>query len=187
MQRAFGPWTATAMVVGTMIGAGIFVMPASLAPFGWTALAAWLLSGVGVLALGQLIAVLSMRFPDEPSILTICGDILGLGAGRVLAWSYWVGLVPISAVLSTVAAEYLLYLVPGPVPQSATSIIALAVLASVGWINLAGIRGSGHFQVITTILKLLPLVLVIVIVLVLAVTAPGTYTHSSASRSGQTG
>ncbi|HWU95192.1 MAG TPA: amino acid permease, partial [Sphingomonas sp.] len=40
-KRPFGFWTAAALVVGGMIGSGIFVLPAQLAPFGWTGAAAW--------------------------------------------------------------------------------------------------------------------------------------------------
>ncbi len=180
MQRAFGPWTATAMVVGTMIGAGIFVLPSSLAPFGWTAAAGWIIGGAGVLAIAKAIAALTIRYPEEPGILTICGDILGLLAGRIMAWSYWVGAVGSAAVLALVAGEYLLFLVPIEAPKGAASLIGLTVLLALTAINLRGIRDAGRLQVATTLLKLLPLAFVIGIILTLAVTAPATYTASRA-------
>ncbi len=88
MQRSFGFWTAISMVVGSMIGGSIFVLPSSLAQFGWTSTVGWLAAGIGVLAIARVITDLTVRNPEEPSVLTICGDVLGLLPGRIIAWSY---------------------------------------------------------------------------------------------------
>ena len=53
-KRPFGFWTATALVVGGMIGSGIFMMPAALAPFGWTGSIAWIVSIAGALAIATV-------------------------------------------------------------------------------------------------------------------------------------
>ena len=53
--RPFGFWTATALIIGGMIGSGIFLMPASLAPYGWTGVLAWGVSISGALAIGYVI------------------------------------------------------------------------------------------------------------------------------------
>jgi APA family basic amino acid/polyamine antiporter len=168
------------MVVGTMIGAGIFVLPASLASAGWGAAWGWLVGGAGVLAIGQVIAALTIRYPQEPGLLTICGDILGLLAGRIMAWSYWVGLIGSAAVLANVAGEYALFLLPVAAPEGAAAAIGLALLVALTAVNLRGVRDAGRLQVATTALKLLPLVVVIAIIAMLAVTAPATYTQSAA-------
>jgi len=168
------------MVVGSMIGAGIFVLPSSLAPFGWTAAAAWLVVGLGVLTVGQVIAALTIRFPQEPGILAICGDSLGLMAGRIMAWSYWVSLIGSAAVLSTVTSEYALFLLAFDAPKGTAALIGVAVLLAVAAINLSGVTSAGRFQVATTLLKLMPMVLVIGIILALAIAAPSTYTASPA-------
>jgi APA family basic amino acid/polyamine antiporter len=76
LERPFGVWTATAMVAGTMIGAGIFVLPGQLAPLGWTGAVSWIVGGVGVMAIARIIADLTIQRSDEPRILTICGDNL---------------------------------------------------------------------------------------------------------------
>lgn len=180
MQRAFGPWTATAMVVGTMIGAGIFVLPSALAPFGWTGLAGWLIGGAGVLAIGIVIGALTIRYPDEPGIITICGDILGLTAGRIMAWSFWVGLIGSAAVLAIVAGEYVLFLLHQEAPKGTASLIGLGLLLGIAAINLRGVRDAGRFQVATTLLKLLPLALVIAIVAGIAIDTPQSITQSRA-------
>lgn len=180
MQRTFGPWTATAMVVGTMIGAGIFVLPSALAPFGWTGLAGWLIAGTGVLAIGIVIGALTIRYPEEPGIITICGDILGLAAGRIMAWSFWVGLIGSAAVLSIVAGEYVLFLLHRDAPKGTASLIGLGLLLAVAAINLRGVREAGRFQVLTTLLKLLPLALVSGIVISILIAAPATLARTPA-------
>lgn len=180
LERPFGLWTATAMVVGGMIGGGIFALPASLAPFGWTGLVAWLAAGAGALLIAWLIIALTARRPNEPSIVTNCGDILGLLPGRLLAWIYWLTIVTTLPVLGMTATAYLLHLVPSA-PQGAWpeviggTVILLALTA----LNLRGVREAGVFQVVTTVLKLLPLVLVMVITAWLAVGEPAAFTQSA--------
>jgi hypothetical protein len=61
--RPFGFWTAAALVVGGVIGAGIFVLPSQLASYGWTGVAAWIFGGMGAMAgnprLGLASAIMS--------------------------------------------------------------------------------------------------------------------------------
>ena len=71
-ERPFGPWTATALVVGTLVGAGIFVLPAQLAPLGWTAAGAWAGAGCGVLIVAWLLSRLTARWPEAPGAPQSC-------------------------------------------------------------------------------------------------------------------
>ncbi|MDP3907622.1 APC family permease [Novosphingobium sp.] len=168
-QRPFGIWTATALVVGSMIGAGIFVLPGQLAPFGWTALAAWIAAGTGAVAIAIVIADLTRAMPHEPSLIAICGEVLGPLPGVLLGWSYWVSLWCATAVVATTAASYL----AAVWPALASSPLRLAlsgsvIVAALTMLNLRGARAAGRFQVVTTLLKLLPLVVVVIILAGLA-------------------
>ncbi|MES2700302.1 MAG: amino acid permease [Pseudomonadota bacterium] len=180
LERPFGLWTATAMVVGGMIGGGIFALPASLAPFGWTGVAGWLAAGTGALLIAWLIIALTARRPQEPSIITNCGDILGLLLGRLLAWIYWLTIVTTLPVLGMTATAYLLHLIPaapqGVWPEVIGGTVNLLALTA---LNLRGVREAGVFQVVTTVLKLLPLVLVVAITLWLALAQPTAFTQSA--------
>lgn len=177
MQRPFGFWTAVSMVVGFMIGAGIFVLPSDLSQFGWTSLAGWIITGAGVLIIARLIADLHIKYPNEPSALTISGDILGLLAARLIAWSYWAGILVACAILALAAADYLIFLAPaGGDGDWLKPLVATVILGSLVVLNLRGVRGAGRFQVATTVLKLLPLALVIAIVAYLVFAVPETYT-----------
>ena len=53
----------TALVIGNMIGSGVFLLPASLAPFGWNATFGWLLTIAGTLALAVVFARLAKALP----------------------------------------------------------------------------------------------------------------------------
>ena len=182
LGRPFGLWTATAMVVGGMIGAGIFVLPASLAPFGWTSAGAWIAAGLGVLAIGRVIAELTLRRPEEPSILTHCGDVLGLLAGRMIAWSYWMTIVCSVPVLAMAATAYLLHLAPQvPATPANGALGGTLIVVLLALINLRGVRDAGRLQVVTTALKLIPLVVVIAIVGWLLLREPQTFASSQSA------
>lgn len=175
-QRPFGIWTASALVVGSMVGAGIFVLPGQLAPFGWTGLAAWIAAGLGAMAIGLVIADLTKTMPNEPSLIAICGEVLGPMFGILIGWSYWISLWCGTAVVSTTAASYLSSLVP---ELAATPLqLALggtAIAATLTVLNLRGARAAGQFQVITTLLKLLPLLAVVIILAGLAGSGGGQF------------
>ena len=61
--RKLGLAMCVALVMGNMIGSGVFLLPASLAPFGWNAVAGWALTIAGALALAAVLARLTVAFP----------------------------------------------------------------------------------------------------------------------------
>lgn len=166
-KRPFGPWMATAMVVGSMIGSGIFVLPAQMAPYGWTGVIGWIIAGAGVMLLAYVMVDLTRAMPGEPSIVAICGRILGGPSGMLIGWTYWVSVWVGDAAVATTAARYLGAFVPA-IGETAfnTALAGAAILAVLTVINLTGARAAGRLQVLTTVLKLVPLIAVIGIVAV---------------------
>lgn len=166
-KRPFGLWMAAAMVVGSMIGSGIFILPAQMAPFGWTGVVGWLVAGAGVMLLAYVIVDLTRAMPNEPSIVAICGKVLGAPAGILIGWCYWVSIWVGDAAVATTAALYLGVFVPA-ISASAfhTAATGAAILAGLTVVNLIGARAAGRLQVLTVALKLLPLLAVIAIVAV---------------------
>jgi APA family basic amino acid/polyamine antiporter len=162
--RPFGFWTATALVVGGMIGSGIFMMPAALAPFGWTGTVAWLVSIAGALCIAFTMARLAQLMPHASGAVAITGATLGELAGVLVGWSYWVSVWCANAAIATAATSYLAALVPAldatPWIGALTSVALLWLLTL---LNLAGAKTAGRFQVVTTILKLTPLIAVVVV------------------------
>lgn len=163
--RPFGFWTATALVVGGMIGSGIFVLPSQLAPFGWTGVVAWfcVLAGAGVIAF--VLSRLAAAMPMASGSVAMCASALGPVPGLLIGWSYWVAVWSANAIISVTAIRYLSVFVP---VLSATPFAAALSAVGLIWLitalNLGGARAAGRFQVVTTVLKVLPLLAVVAIV-----------------------
>ena len=162
--RPFGFWTATALVVGGMIASGIFMMPAALAPFGWAGTLAWVVSIAGALAIAYTLGRLAQTMPGATGAVAIAGAVLGELPGVLIGWSYGVSVWCANAAIAIAGASYLSALVPAlnatPLAGSRTGVTRLWLLTLR---NLAGARRAGQFQVVTTALKLAPLVAVVLI------------------------
>lgn len=175
-KRPFGIWTAAALVVGSMIGAGIFVLPGQMAPFGWTGLFAWLAAALGAGTIALVIAELTRAMPEEPGLMAICGKVLGPLAGVVLTWSYWVSLWCATAVVATTAASYLAAVwTPLGTSPLRLALIGSAIVGGLTLLNLRGAAAAGRFQVLTTALKLMPLIAVVAILAGLLFTDPDAF------------
>lgn len=162
-DRPFGVWTAASLVVGLMIGVGIYSLPGQLADFGWTGVAAWVVAGAGTLACVMALTRLVAARPGEPSLMTMCGAVLGERIGVAISWSYWVSTWCGNAVVATVMAQYGSGLFPRFHPTTIEiGLIGSLLLALNTAINLAGAREAGRMQVLLTGLKLLPLAAVLV-------------------------
>lgn len=166
LERPFGLWTATALVVGGTIGAGIFVLPSQLAAYGQTSVAGWLIAIAGTMLLGLTIGALVRARPQASGLMELCSDGLGAGVSVLMGWAYWVSVWASVAVLATTGASYLAVFVPwlGQSPLN-VALGAVAIIWVITAMNLTGARTAGRFQVLTTLLKLLPLIAVVLILL----------------------
>lgn len=177
VSRPFGLWTAAALVVGGMIGSGIFVMPAQLAPYGWTGTAAWGVAVPGALLLAYILSRLAAARPAATGAVAIVGDVLGPLPGLLLGWSYWIGICSANAIIAMTAVRYGATFFPAlTATPLATALGATTLIWALTALNLGGAKGAGRFQVLTTVLKLLPLVAVVLILAGLAVTDPAQFT-----------
>ena len=165
--RPFGFWTATALVVGGMIGAGIFVLPSELAPYGWTGVGAWVAGIAGTVVLAWVLSQLAIAMPEAPGGIAITGRVLGPLPGVLIGWSYWIGTWSANAVIAIAAVRYLAVFLPFLSSTLSQALGAVAVVWALTLLNLRGARAAGRFQVVTAILKVLPLIAVILIMLAL--------------------
>src|SRR5258705_13470510 len=88
-----GLWTTTSLVVGNMIGAGVFMMPAALASYGSISLLGWIFSAAGAILLARVFSNLSKLMPSAdggPYAYSRKG--LGDFAGFLVAWGYWISI-----------------------------------------------------------------------------------------------
>lgn len=153
----------TSLVVGNMIGSGVFLLPASLAPYGWNAIFGWLVTIAGGLCLAGVFAALARRLPLEGGAYAYAKAAFGPAAAFVVAWSYWVCLWVGNAALAVAAVSYLGVLVPALQPPVPAAFAAIGFVWFLTFVNCLGARSVGGVQVVTSVLKLLPLVAVVVL------------------------
>lgn len=163
--RLLGPWMATALVVGNIIGAGIFLLPATLAPFGQNAIYGWLLTIGGALCLAWVFAQLAARIDGGP--YAYVREAAGELPAFMVMWSFWISIWTGLPVLAIAAVSYASSIAPaigGPVAAPLSAVAAVWLLALV---NMRGARSAGAVQLATSILKLLPLIAVVMVAAIL--------------------
>jgi APA family basic amino acid/polyamine antiporter len=156
--RLLGPWMLTALVVGNMIGSGVFVLPAALAPFGAASLLGWAFTMGGALLLALVHAWLSQIVANHGGAYAYARLAFGDSAGFVAAWSYWTCVWTANAAIAVAFAGSLGAIWPAAnaTPWRGTA-AALGVLWLCTAINAAGVREAGRMQLVTTALKVIPL------------------------------
>jgi len=160
-SRPLGLWMCTALVVGNMIGSGVFMLPASLAPYGWNAVIAWVLTIGGALCLAFVFARLAAAFPRAGGPFAYTEEAFGRPAGFAVAWSYWISTWVTNAALAVAAVSYFTVFAPGLAKtQGLAALLAVAVVWVATAISCVGARTAGWTQLVTTVLKLVPLVAV---------------------------
>ena len=152
---------AVALVMGNMIGSGVFLLPASLAPYGGISLIGWLVSTAGSVLLALVFARLSRVHPAAGGPYAYTREAFGDLAGFLVAWGYWISVWCTNAALAVAFVGYLDPFLPkvvrDPASAAALAIVTLWLLTAV---NVRGVRTAGRVQVVTTALKILPLVAV---------------------------
>src|SRR6185436_17169296 len=108
-------WMAVALVMGNMIGSGIFLLPASLAPYGGVSLIGWLVSTGGALMLAVVFARLARVDPVAGGPYAYTRRAFGDLAGFLVAWGYWISIWCTNAALSVAFVGYLDPFVPSVV------------------------------------------------------------------------
>lgn len=158
--RPLGMWSATALVTGSMIGSGVFLLPSALAPYGSATLIGWAITLCGALLLALTFARLSARWPHSGGPYVYARRAFGDTPGFVIAWSYWISIWCANAAIAVAFAGSLGAVFPAATATPArAAACALAALWICSAVNLAGIREAGRMQLLTTALKLLPLLL----------------------------
>lgn len=160
-SKSLGFWTLTALVAGNMIGSGVFMLPASLAAFGSIGIFSWILTGTGTMLLAIVFARLSRLLPRTGGPYAYCREAYGDFLGFQVAYNYWIALWVGNAAIVVTLVSYLGVFWP----QLDTNpwlafVISLSFIWLITLINVAGVKEAGKTQIITTILKLIPLLII---------------------------
>lgn len=160
-RRVLGFWMCLALCVGNMIGSGVYLLPASLAPFGWNGVFGWLVTIAGALCLAYVFAKLSEALPRAGGPYAYSREAFGPLVGFLVAWSYWVSLWVGNVAIATGVVAPLSTVFPAIAEDSVllTSAIVWGLIA----LNCYGAAAAGRLQVVVTIIKFLPLVAVILL------------------------
>jgi len=162
MASRLGLPSATALVIGSIIGTGVFTMPAVMAGAGTSSILTLLTVSVGAVLLGVLFGQLTKRIPSaEGGVYAFARHEFGDFAGYLTAWCYW---ITAWAGNAAIVASWVLYveaLFGISNPSGWTNFgIAMTGLWIPAAINLLGVHRMAIFQNITVVLKFLPLLLV---------------------------
>ncbi|WP_313914331.1 amino acid permease [Tahibacter sp.] len=160
MAQPIGLWTATALVVGNMIGSGLFLLPSSLAAYGMASTLGWAISTVGALLLAATFARLGQLLPAvSGGPYAFARFAFGDAIGFIVAWCYWISIwsaVPAIAIaLTGYAGACVPALTATPARAAACSIVSLWICTL---LNISGLRTAGSVQLVTTLLKVAALV-----------------------------
>ena len=178
--RKLGLWMCAALVVGNMIGSGIFLLPAALAAYGPISVAGWLATSTGAIVLALIFGRLARLVPKTGGPYAYSREGFGDFAGFLIAWGYWIALWAGNAAVAVAFSGYVGFLFPAigetPLAGLATALGAIWLLT---WVNARGVSEAGMVQLVTTVLKLLPLLVIAVIGL--AYVDPGRFTPVNVS------
>lgn len=160
-KRSLGLLMLTALVAGNMIGSGVFLLPASLATIGTIGIVAWVLTSIGAIVLALIFANLSRMMPRTGGQYTYCREAYGDFVGFQIGYNYWVAVCVGNAAIVVAFVGYLSVFWPA---LNYTPWLSLAVSLATLWfltlVNIIGVRQAGQLQVLTTVLKLIPLLLI---------------------------
>jgi basic amino acid/polyamine antiporter, APA family len=156
-----GFWMALALVMGSMIGSGVFLLPASLAPLGWNSVFGWLITVAGALCVAAVFGRLCKAMPKAGGPYAYTRAAFGDGAGFAVAWAYWISMWVGNAAIATGAVSALSKIFPFVGKPGISAAITVAIVWAFTLINISGTKLAGQVQIVWTIIKLLPLVAVI--------------------------
>jgi len=151
--QGFGLPAAIALIMGSIIGVGIFNLPTSLAPYGPITLVSMALTTIGALVLAVLFGALSRRLPADGGPYAYARVGFGNPLGFMNAWSYWITAWAGNAAIAVGWVLYVEHFVNEDHTKGWSIVLVLVGLWLPAFVNLSGAQNMASIQVLTTILK----------------------------------
>ena len=167
LVRGLGPWGAASLVVGTIIGTGVFLKTAVMAQLGGSALwvlVAWAVAGALSFFGALTYAELGGMFPAAGGEYVYLRRGYGPAMGYLYAWNrFWIATPGSIAAYAVGTATFIGVLAPvsgyvlavGPIELDATKAAGIGFIALFTAINCMNVRAGGNLQVAMTVLKIL--------------------------------
>ena len=167
LERPIGPLHATAMVVGIIIGASIFVQPSEVnrhVPSVAGVLSVWVVAGILTLAGSLVCAELSSAYPRTGGVYVFLKETLSPVWGFLWGWAmFWSAHSGIIAASSVILARYVAFFVPlGDRGIRAAAVAGILVLS---FVNYLGVRQGSLLQTAVTVAKVIAIGLLLAMVL----------------------
>jgi APA family basic amino acid/polyamine antiporter len=159
--RQLGLWMATALVIGNQIGSGIFLLPAALAPYQGYAIASWVLSAGGTLLLAVTFARLARRVPRAGGPYVYARVGFGEFTGFFMGWGYWISCTATNAAIASASVSYVSAFWPAVAQRTGlAAVVTIGTIWVLTALNATGVRNGGLVQLVTVVMKLVPLALI---------------------------
>ena len=144
------------VVIGNVLGPGLFLLPANLAGIGSISLIGWLITALFALVMASLFARLGAINPEACSLYALSRDGIGRLAGFQVVYGYWFGIWASNVAGAVATVGYLTWFFP----QLTHPVIGCSVAVGLIWlltlVNMTNLRFIGLFQSMTTGLTLIP-------------------------------
>lgn len=160
-DQSIGIWITTGLVVGSMIGSGIFMLPVALAPLGANAVAGWVVSICGAMAVAFALALLTRA--GDAGIQSYIERAFGPTIGFLVAWAFWCSCWSAQAAVAIAFGAAMSRVSPALAGPEMIVTLAIAAIALLALVNSVGVRASGSLNLITVFIKIIPLVGVVVL------------------------
>lgn len=158
-HKKLGPFLAVMVVASSMIGSGIFMLPASLGAFGSISMVAWVIATLGAALIGGVFSFLSIARPGTAGLFSFVRDAFGPAAGFVAGGLYWSSCMVASVAIALAVTGYFSVFVPWAAKPPGTTIATIAVLWLLLGANIIGPRFVARMQSWTLFLGLAPVFL----------------------------
>ena len=160
-SKQLGLFTATCLIVGNLIGMGVFILPSAMASLGVIGIFGWIITTVGALSLALIFSFLAQQMSAEGGIYAYSRAAFGDYVGFQVAWNYWIAAwIGNTAFIISIPA-YLSILWPELNENPSLSLcVSLGMLWGIVGMQCLGIKQAAIFQNISTVLKLIPLILI---------------------------
>jgi amino acid transporter len=176
LPRVLGPWIATAIVVGTVIGSGVFKKPYAIAKdvpeFGY-AMLAWILGGVLAILGALAYAEVATLYPKAGGNYVFLREAFGRYAGFLWGWvDFWIIRTGSIAALASVFSEQFHEVIREirGLPEGTRifhfwiqQLLTVSVITALALVNIRGVKWSGVLQFVVTLVKVVSLLSIIVL------------------------
>lgn len=159
-REKLGLWMLTSLVIGNMVGSGILLVPSSMAAIGTISLFAYMFTAIGSFLLALVFAKMSILVPKTGGPYAYAKFCFGNYMGFQTAYIYWIMVLLGNAAVVVTLVGYLTVFFPVLNNPYLAVLLEITMIWIFTAVNLIGIRTAGIIQIITTLLKFIPLLII---------------------------